>query len=325
MSSRLIRASKATQRDNQSNTSHTTPSYLNRQPTSQPTYNPTNPMQGDIFQLESLTARVAVPKPQTTAAPRPKTGPQVAIYNEDDLSHLLYTSHHHHHHHHNHHEHRPFTHPADDAGMVFINTPANGTGANTPALSDCESCCGSETSGLDVEGPMTPPYEAAADNAALDEYYHMGRRNAVCLKFEDGFTFPVFLGAQDEEWRPRDALAAASLTLAAPALPAAKATEVEVPRPQHVDAIGGSVMSWWPEPLDTMKDDWAVESLAWELQAEKEKLREREREGGLACAGKGVRREYGTEHVADIEGPMMSWWPAPLESAEYDWSERFYE
>lgn len=31
------------------------------------------------------------------------------------------------------------------------------------------------------------------------------------------------------------------------------------------------------------------------------------------------------EHVNHIEGHMMSWWPLPVEKAEYDWNERFYE
>lgn len=30
-------------------------------------------------------------------------------------------------------------------------------------------------------------------------------------------------------------------------------------------------------------------------------------------------------HVADLEGPLMSWWPAPTELMEYEWQERFYE
>ena len=30
-------------------------------------------------------------------------------------------------------------------------------------------------------------------------------------------------------------------------------------------------------------------------------------------------------HVADLEGPLMAWWPAPAELLEYDWFERFYE
>lgn len=31
------------------------------------------------------------------------------------------------------------------------------------------------------------------------------------------------------------------------------------------------------------------------------------------------------QHVNRIEGHMMSWWPLPVEKAEYEWNERFYE
>ncbi|KAI1114453.1 hypothetical protein F5Y14DRAFT_450996 [Nemania sp. NC0429] len=276
-------------------------------------------MQGDIFQLESL---VAVPKPRPAMPSKPAQDTQVSIYNEDDLSHMLYFSsqphHHHHHHHHSHHhahEQGLFTHPAD-AGTVFINTVADNMETNTPALSDCESCSGFETE-TDAEGAVTPPlatFEAATNGAAaLDAYRRKGRRNAV--SFEDGFEFPIFLGRQDEETcelAPQETHAMTS--------PPKKPDVEIIPASQHVKAISGPAMAWWPEPLDTMEYDWDVENLQWELQLEREKLMEREREGGIVDSS-AEDKKYDPEPVTRIEGPLMSWWPTPL----YDWSEYFYE
>ncbi|KAI1757337.1 hypothetical protein F4782DRAFT_224334 [Xylaria castorea] len=279
-------------------------------------------MQGDIFQLESLTGQVAVYQPQSTAASaRPKNGPQVSIYNEDDLSHLLYVNskpHHHHHHHHTH-EPRPFVHPADN-GTVLINTVMDEMDYNTPALSDCGSYSDSESSGMDIEGPATPPFEEI-DGESLEAYRRKGRRNALSVDTE----FPVFLGRQDEEWQAPETLAHSSPNLTSPAVPMKNAETEEIPASRHVDAVKGPAMSWWPEPLETMKTDWALENMEWDLEIEKEKLREREREGGIMNSKKHYDEDYSAGNVANIEGRLMSWWPTPLNTMEYEWSERFYE
>ncbi|KAI0537427.1 hypothetical protein GGR58DRAFT_471896 [Xylaria digitata] len=285
-------------------------------------------MQGDIFQLESLTSQVTVPKPQSVMArSRPAGDEQVAIYNEDDLSHLLYVSNnpHHHHHHHRHHTHeqRPFTHPAD-AGTVPINTVVDDMEANTPALSDCESCYGSETSGMDVESPVTPPLSSfeETNDEALEAYRRKGRRNAFAADSEFDFGFPIFLGRQDEEYSLSSPQELSSVNLQSPA---AAATETEkLPASQHVSAIQGPTMSWWPEPLETMENDWTTEKTEWQLRLEKENLKdsvlERERKYGVASA-----KNYGVTPVKNVEGRLMSWWPAPVDGMEYEWSERFYE
>ncbi|KAI0103647.1 hypothetical protein GGR51DRAFT_247729 [Nemania sp. FL0031] len=283
-------------------------------------------MQGDIFQLETL---VAVPKPQPITTARTTSDSSVAIYNEDDLSHLLYVSnsshHHHHHHQHKHHHHhvheqKPFTHPADNAGMVLINTVVDDLESLTPALSDCESCSGSETSGVD-----TPPLSLDFNDDALEAYRRKGRRNA--LSFEDGFEFPIFLGRQDEEeWHvvPKSLLQQQPIATAPVAVVPVKAAP-SVPATQHVAAIGGPLMSWWPEPMETAENTWDIENMKWELQLEREKLDEREREGGIALVPCEKKTYEEARPVAEIEGPLMSWWPEPLETMEYEWSERFYE
>ncbi|KAJ3555017.1 hypothetical protein NPX13_g10455 [Xylaria arbuscula] len=278
-------------------------------------------MQGDIFQLETLTSQVTVPKPQPAMArPRPTSNAQVAIYNEDDLSHLLYVSNHPHHHHHHHHAHeqRPFTHPAD-VGMVLINS-VDDMEASTPALSDCESYYDSEGEGMDIESPVTPPLTTfeGIDEVALEAYRRKGRRNAFST---DDLHFPIFLGRQDEEveeeWPVKSQTAPKELVQTV-TLPAVKLPEV--PASQHVNAIGGNVMSWWPEPLETMEANWTVEKTQWQLELEKEKLRDLEREAGLAAPKKSYET-YDVAPVKNIDGPLMNWWPTPL----YDWSEHFYE
>ncbi|KAI1429914.1 hypothetical protein F5Y12DRAFT_210812 [Xylaria sp. FL1777] len=279
-------------------------------------------MQGDIFQLESLTSQVTVPKPQprpAMARSRLPNDPQVAIYNEDDLSHLLYVSsnpHHHHHHHHRHHEQRPYTHPAD-VGTVLINTvaaAADDMEANTPALSDCDSCCGSETSGVYIESPVTPPLSNLddVDDIALEAYRRKGRRNAFSTDSQDDLGFPVFLGRQEEdvvedEWPLKSSLSwSAQRQQEQEAKPAVKMAEI--PASQHVGAVEGPLMAWWPEPLDSTECDWAVEKTQWQLQLEREKLAEREREGGIAAAATTTssKNSYDVEPVGDIDGRLMN-------------------
>lgn len=317
-------------------------------------------MQGDIFQLESLMAsRVIVPKPQQQQQPAATSrltsdDSSVSIYNEDDLSHLLYVNNHphHHHHHHHHHQHKQqqpqFIHPADANGPILINAIDSDDMDfdSTPAMSDSESCfsdSASSSSGTDILAPLTPPLSAPeetttetdSEDAALEAYRRKGRRNALSAKFEDGFEFPVFLGRQDEDaetWHAtgpaQEALARASLSLIAPtAVPVKKEAEA-----RHVNAIGGPMMSWWPAPAETMEHDWALENMEWELQMEEAGLRAREREGGIVSVAtpavvqvNGNGDEYETRWVEKIEGPLMSWWPTPAEGMEYEWSERFHE
>ncbi|KAI1185268.1 hypothetical protein F5B17DRAFT_408594 [Nemania serpens] len=289
-------------------------------------------MQGDIFQLETL---VAVSRPKPTATPsKPAHDTQVSIYNEDDLSHMLYFNsepHHHHHRHHNHHHVHAqalYTHPAD-AGTVLINTVLDDMDTTTPSLSDCESCSGFETE-TDGEGAVTPPLSTfeVINGGALNAYRRKGRRNA--MSFEEGFEFPVFLGRQDEEpcdpepqIQPQVTLAHSSLRMASLA-EAPQKPEVNILATHHAKDISGPAMAWWPEPLETMEYNWDIENMQWELQLEREKLVARERECGIVDATndeKTCEKKYDPEPVEHIDGPLMSWWPAPL----YDWTDCFYE
>ncbi|TGJ87140.1 hypothetical protein E0Z10_g1572 [Xylaria hypoxylon] len=271
-------------------------------------------MQGDIFQLESLSS---VPKTQAfMTRSKPASDRQVSIYNEDDLSHLLYLNnnphnHHHHHHHHHTHEPRPFTHPADDAGTVFINTVVDDMEVNTPALSDCESCCGSETSGVYVESPVTPPLSSfeGIDDEALEAYRRKGRRNAFTAESEFHFGFPIFLGRQDEEYAISPPQELSSLNLTSLNVAAERAEMEKVPESQHVNAIKGQTMSWWPEPLETMEHDWTTEKTEWQLRLEKENFKESLIERERKCGVMSSKKNYDVTPVKDVEGRLMSWWP----------------
>ncbi|KAI1344482.1 hypothetical protein F5Y15DRAFT_113079 [Xylariaceae sp. FL0016] len=308
-------------------------------------------MQGDIFQLEQLTCGpVQVAVPAARPVQQQTTRPQVAIYNEDDLSHLLFVNNAHHRQHH-HHVHDPHVHPADE-GKVIINhvvhdvvtpyrsglcTPATDEGRETPLFSDCESCSGSEA---DPEAeaeptPLTPP--------SLDAYRGKGRRNA--LQFEDGFEFPVFLGRQAEG---EEEEAVETEVAARPALRPASHVRVEVRqvrdaeeetahwvKPMQEDEVSGSMMAWWPTPMAYAENDWTEEKMEWALALEDKRLRDVEREGGMVneCIkpskpksdNESEKRLRAVKQVEDIRGTMMCWWPAPLEASTYEWSERFYE
>ncbi|KAI8957064.1 hypothetical protein F5Y11DRAFT_341000 [Daldinia sp. FL1419] len=189
-------------------------------------------MQGDIFQLEQMAAAQAAaahmelnPVPQDT-----KTDPQVAIYNEDDLSHLLYVNHLHHDGHKgrvivNHVYRDGYTTPLESG----TQTPESETN-ETPILSDCES---------DFDEGVY------SSSSSLDPYTRTSP-----LRFEDGFEFPVFLGRQAEE----------TTHVAEPVVSErAKQVCIATPEERHVSTISGPLMSWWPALEDLMEHEWIEE------------------------------------------------------------------
>ncbi|KAI2470145.1 hypothetical protein F4781DRAFT_430723 [Annulohypoxylon bovei var. microspora] len=195
-------------------------------------------MQGDIFQMEQMSARTHATRFVPSSVPEDRNpNPEVAIYNEDDLSHLLYANHLHHAGHKdrviiNHVYRDGYTTPLE-SGMQTPETESN----ETPVLSDCES-------DFD-EGVYSPPLS--------DISY---RKRSPALKFEDGFEFPVFLGRQSEESSP--------LTTAQPLEQSDldslnKHVRIAAPEESHVLEISGPLMSWWPEPLELMEHEWVDE------------------------------------------------------------------
>ncbi|KAH8885975.1 hypothetical protein GQ53DRAFT_347010 [Thozetella sp. PMI_491] len=248
-------------------------------------------MQGDIVQLERVTLRLQEahdmeyrPRGSRIADPR-LTQSQVAIYNEDDLSHLLYADHGHtelhtivregkptlHHPHH----HDDFSELLDHPSGT--HTPESET-SESAILSDCES---DDDENIIAPSPTRP------------------RGGSIC---SDTAEYPVFLGRQAEPAttrrspQPQQVLAQKPCLCSHPKAGSGKHVKLVLPE-QHVTEIEGPMMSWWPAPLETMEHKWT------EAKVQEKKV---------------VPEEH---HVSNIEGPLMAWWP-PL---SYEWSELFYE
>ncbi|KAI0599731.1 hypothetical protein F4775DRAFT_549630 [Biscogniauxia sp. FL1348] len=304
-------------------------------------------MQGDIFQMEQLLGshvQVQLPPPSTAPKLRSKlftpAEPQAAIYNEDDLSHLLYVDearhprhhqHHHHHHHHQHHFHnndkilindvQQHHDEEDEAELTppeFLSPLTGGTGTHTPYSA------GSSTPVLSYCGDSD-----ADDAASLTQRLH---QHHATLAREDGFEFPVFLGRQEdaynnaeddddvygnfaddegvEQWRPKKKAQEQDLHVDVTAQP-------PVHDEEHVSAIDGPLMSWWPAPVDKMEHEWVA---AGDEGAEPKQEQKQKRIVVLP-----TRDERHSEVVSDISGPLMTWWPAPQHLLEHEWIEAFYE
>ncbi|KAI0897635.1 hypothetical protein F4806DRAFT_409198 [Annulohypoxylon nitens] len=194
-------------------------------------------MQGDIFQMEQLAARAhAASFEVSPATVDDSSNPQVAIYNEDDLSHLLYVNHLHHA---GHKDKVIINHVYRDGYTTPLESQPSGAqtpeteGNETPVLSDCES-------DFD-EGVYFPSFPSSPD------LYH--RRSP--LRFEDGFEFPVFLGRQAEESSPQAVQPSNRADL-----DRHNKVRVAAPEDHHVLEISGPLMSWWPEPLELMEHEW---------------------------------------------------------------------
>ncbi|KAK8052181.1 hypothetical protein PG993_003566 [Apiospora rasikravindrae] len=234
----------------------------------------------------------------------------VAVANDDDLLDFLYVDGNHHH---------------ADSSKIIINhvieplheddlTPFSNpsTGLHTPEHEEDEDAVLSDIpseSEEDLEIPPSPP---------TPQRRHRGATSVG----EDDFEFPVFLGRQCAEetqqpsaTRPPFQRANDTQSVAA-AKKAVQFHEPDVPADHHVVSVDGPVMSWWPAPIDTLEYDWVVKN---QRAAEDEQQRQQE------PAAKKIKTVAVESHVADLEGPLMAWWPAPAELLEYDWFERFYE
>lgn len=222
---------------------------------------------------------------------------QVAIYNEDDLSHLL------------------FLETVGHDSHIMINKVDDHVEAETPP--DLESPLVSDHHDLssDDESAILSDTEEESDVEIPPSPSR--RRGGTMSISDDDFEFPIFLGQQqDVEKRHEE-----EETGAANARPILRRGETVPKSQQHsqelmgetdttkhvqfveseyqVASISGPLMSWWPTPIEDMEYDWV----------------DKASRTGMAIV----------EHMAEIEGPLMSWWPAPTEMLQYDWNERFYE
>ncbi|KAH6645240.1 hypothetical protein BKA67DRAFT_584613 [Truncatella angustata] len=206
---------------------------------------------------------------------------QVAIYNEDDLSHLLFLG------------------PADHDNHIIINKVEQSE-PETPVESPLVLDTHDHTS--DDESAILSDLEEESD---LEIPPSPSRRRGGTMSISgDDFEFPVFLGRQDEpETHPaplRPALRRCKPD-AAQGLEKETSRHVHMATPEHhVSSIEGSMMSWWPAPMEDVEYDWEEERKA---QAT-------------------IPLE---QHVSEVQGVLMSWWPAPAEMLQHDWNERFYE
>ncbi|RYP81496.1 hypothetical protein DL770_005878 [Monosporascus sp. CRB-9-2] len=207
-------------------------------------------MQGDIFMLDQMAIQIPTPQnpaaaPQAKAA---KTALQVAIYNEDDLSHLLYadavepvsTSHHHmasihdHYHHHDRHQHHNH-----DGTLTPLSAPASGS--HTPVFSDHESAVLEDWESDELEIPPSPSR----------------RRGGTMCSSDDDFEWPVFLGRQSDELDAsllrRPSLFELDSSEPHKAEEEKTSKRKNVTEEQHVSSIGGPLMTLWPNAMEVLE------------------------------------------------------------------------
>ncbi|KAK8010317.1 hypothetical protein PG990_009282 [Apiospora arundinis] len=210
----------------------------------------------------------------------------VAVANDDDLLDFLYVDGNHHH---------------AESSKIIINhvveplheddlTPFSypSTGAHTPEHEEDEDAILSDIpseSEEDLEIPPSPP---------TPQRRHRGATSVG----EDDFEFPSVAANKAVHFH-----------------------EPDVPADHHLASVEGPVMSWWPAPIDTLEYDWVVKNQR-AAEEEQKRLAEQEQQ---ERASKKIKTVAVESHVADLEGPLMAWWPAPAELLEYDWFERFYE
>ena len=287
-------------------------------------------MQGDIYQLDLLMAtneESNVPKPVVaqsddnmaeTTGFKPTSDSEVAIYNEDDLSHLLYINNntnnhsgpHHHHHHHLRAAHKKpqnlILHPYSAPITILtgatnpeldMNMMDTGAESDVSSGSDCASFSGAEY-GWDAENshpgavpvpvpdtPLTPP-----------------------LPFLPLLSMQHLEEAEEEEAEGDGDLAAYRRKGRRNALSISSLDEV-------FDV---------PVFLGRQAEE--------EQEQEQERPQPRSQEGGkkegVHPAGNSQSQPQHQIQVVDnnsISGPLMSWWPALLETMENDWSEEEME
>lgn len=176
---------------------------------------------------------------------------QVAIYNEDDLSHLL------------------FLESTDHGAHIIVNkvdrsepetpveTPLDTHGHN----SDDESAILSD---MDDESDLQIPSSPSR------------RRGGTMPISDDDFEFPVFLGRQQDVEVIPDFVGPAlrrvdPVTTLEHERAVEKAdTQMAVVDPEHhVTSVEGSMISWWPAAVDDIEYDWVEKSSQATIPLEK--------------------------------------------------------
>lgn len=212
---------------------------------------------------------------------------QVAIYNEDDLSHLL------------------FLEPADHGSHII-------TGDNKVGCSEAktlvESPLSADTHGntLDDESAILTDPDEESD---LEIAPSPSRRRGGTLSIsDDGFEFPLSLSRQQDvethvapvRPAPRRVDPVSTLSQREQHILPGTDTHVQIVEAEHeVSPIEGALMSWWPAPMGDRDYDQAEKNRQATISWEK--------------------------HIPELEGPLMAWWPTLAEMSQHEWNERFYE
>ena len=192
--------------------------------------------------LENQTSGHNTPQEKKTSKTEAakKLEAQVAIYNEDDLSHLLFTgsnfesvtTNHHNHLHHHHHQ---------DGSLTPLTMPAS-SGTHTPLFSDHGDESDSESAVLeDWETPAEGDLEIPRSPTSR-------RRGGTMCSTDDDFELPVFLGRQAD-----DLAASRRSSIASSTSSRMDDTKKRVPSEHHVKCIEGPLMALWPASIDTLE------------------------------------------------------------------------
>ena len=161
---------------------------------------------------------------------------QVAIYNEDDLSHLLFTgsnfesvtTNHHNHLHHHHHQ---------DGTLTPLTVPAS-SGTHTPLFSDHDES--------DSESAVLEDWESPAEgDLEVPRSPTSRRRGGTMCSTDDDFAWPVFLGRQADELASRRSSVSSTSS-------STEETKNRVPVEHHVECIEGPLMALWPSAIETL-------------------------------------------------------------------------
>lgn len=242
-------------------------------------------MQGDIFMLDETSSMQASTTTSSTASKTSNsklqaTVAQVAIYNEDDLSHLLFADsaieptqfqQHHHHHHHHSHNHIIHHHLTNDGTLTPLSSASatSSSGTHTPLFSDHSSDSESAVfEDWDESFPHHPhhPHQDLDQDQQEELDFEIPpspvprRRGGTMCSSDDDFEWPVFLGRQADELAPSLRRRSSAYSAASHSLAAVQNAQQEqqqeraIPSEQHVSSIEGPLMALWPAaPVDVME------------------------------------------------------------------------
>ncbi|KAH7041601.1 uncharacterized protein B0I36DRAFT_313103, partial [Microdochium trichocladiopsis] len=286
-------------------------------------------MQGDIFQLEDILRHQAqdpiTPPPKAALAIRhyyyddEAESPIISVYNEDDISAYLF------------HGISPVAsfHQDDDAVQDYTpvkTAPVRDeapTSTSTSQAHYLEAIAGA----FDDYYTDAPSVILADTTATPAKHYprHKSTKNNNNIRFsvyqyhsddEDECAIST-----DDEDNDEDLYSNSSSGSSNNGDPVTRTANTSRPcrhfHTHHIGSPPGSDMPPVRPVLDRKRDSAAA--------AEARRSQALQQPGAAAVkAAAGFAALPAEQHVDHIEGPLMSWWPLPVEQLEFDWNERFY-